>query len=163
MSTETDGHESPNGEPKRLITDFAQLNTADPAEQGTEIELEHPVTDDVLLGTDGKPMTWTLRGEDAPSVRKVEKKQQDKRNEKLNRGKGVSFDYDTNEANLTERLLAATIRFSDNFPPVDGKPCVYSPAMARALLTDGRFKWLEAQLTRALGDRKRFLTAGSTP
>jgi hypothetical protein len=143
--------------------DLSTLDVAEPAEQGTDVELENPFTGEPLLGADDRPVTWTLRGEDSPSVRKVIRKQQDRRNERITKGRGVDLDAKTLEAQATDRLLAATIRYSANFPPLDGEPIPYSESNARKLLTDPRFSWIPEQLNNALGDRKRFLLNHSTP
>jgi len=141
--------------------DLTQLDTQTPADHGAVVELENPFTNDPLADDDGKLVTWTLRGEDSPAVRKVVRRQQDKRNERIQKGRGADLDAATLEGQTVERLLAATITYSDNWA-LDGNPLPYTQENARKLLTDPRFSWLVEQLTRAMGDRRRFLPTGST-
>lgn len=138
--------------------DLAALNTADPAEQGTAVELENPFTLERLEDTTGVPITWTLRGEDAPSVRAVVGAQADRRNDNINKGRGASLDQRSLDSQQLERLVAATVTYSSNFPPLDGETMQpFSPQNARRILSDKRFRWLVEQLQRELGNRKRFL------
>ena len=141
--------------------DLTAFDTQDPAEAGTPVELEDPFTNEPLTGADGEVITWTLRGEDGETVRKVIKAQQTKRNDSINRGRGVQVDPDTVERQQLERLLAATVTYSGNMLMLDGQAMVpFTRELARTLLTDPRFRWLPEQLSRALGDRKRFLPKG---
>ena len=157
MSDDSTTDSNGNGTGPRRLIDFAALNTAGPAEQGTDIILDDPFTGGPIEGTDGQPLTWTLRGDDAKSVRAVTKKHQDKRNERISKGKGADLDADTLDTQRIERLIAATIRYSNNFPALDGHEMPYTPANALRMLKDERFSWLPEQLAQALGDRKRFL------
>lgn len=141
------------------MPDLASLDTLSPAEQGAVVELENPVTGEIIYGDDMKPWSITIRGEDSASVRQVVRKQHDKRSEKIRKGRDWGFDSETIESETIDKLVAATIGWSGLV--LDGKPFEYSVANARKLYGDERFPWIVEQVQKAMGDRKRFFKKAS--
>jgi hypothetical protein len=137
--------------------DLAKLDTLNPAEEGTVVELEHPVTKDPIIGDDGKPWTISVRGEDSATVRTTVKKLSDKRWERLRKGK--KYDSDQDDADLVEKLASATIGWHGLI--LDGEPYQFSRENAKKLYADPRFPWIVEQVQLAMVDRQRFFTNAS--
>ena len=134
--------------------DLSKLDTLAPAESGTVVELEHPVTGEPIPDT-----SITLRGEDSHAVRNVIRKQHDRRIEKMRKGKGAMSDSASLESEQVEKLVAATIDWKGI--ELDGEPLPFSAPNARKLYSDPRFPWLVEQVQTAMLDRERFFTNGS--
>jgi hypothetical protein len=143
------------------MLDLSTLDASTPAEEGSPVEIEHPVTGAPILNDDGKPWTIYVRGEDSPSVRDMLKRQHNKFTERL-RKRGQLGDADSAEQERVEKMQAATIRW-ENAPDLDSEPFPYSNANARKLYSDPRFPWVAEQVQSAMTDRKRFFSKGLKP
>ncbi len=141
--------------------DLSTLDTLNPAESGTSVEIENPFTGEPITDDSGKRWTISVRGEDSATVRAVVKKQQNKFTERL-RKRGQFGDADSVQQEQIERLEAATIGW-ENAPNLDGNPFGYSQENARKLYSDPRFSWVVEQVSQAMADRKRFFVKGSKP
>ena len=93
---------------------------------------------------DGVPVTITLLGSDSDEVMRIRRAQINKRLETMTRsGKAPTISIEEQEADSTERLVAATTDWS--FTELDGKPFGFSPDNARTLYTSKRFSFIRAQ------------------
>lgn len=143
------------------MLDLNDLNVAAAASRGTFVELEHPVTGEPLLDADGKPYGVEVLGDDSPEVRKIERKQADKRAEKLRRGNiDASLKQDALEQDRIERLIVATKSWY--LPPLGGEPLPFTPQNARRVYGSDDLAWIPEQLEKAMRDRARFFSTGST-
>lgn len=143
------------------MLDLKDLNVAAAASRGAFIELEHPVTGEPLLDADGKPYGIEGLGEDSPEVRKVERKQADRRAEKLRRGNiEASLKQEALEQDRIERLTAATRSWY--LPPLDGEVLPFNAQTARRVYGSDDLAWIADQFERGIRDRTRFFSTGST-
>lgn len=140
--------------------DLNDLDTMTPAEAGTVVELEHPITGEPLLDGEGNPWTITVRGEDSATVKAVIRKQQDRRSEKLRKGRGHVSDSESFDVERVEVLVAATIGWSGL--TLDGALLEFNAKNARRVYGDDRFAWLVEQVEAAARDRKRFFSKPSS-
>ena len=132
------------------------LDVQTPADAGTVVELEHPVTGAPILDVTGVPWSITVRGDDAVAVRAVDRKHQDRRAEKMRKGKDWGLDTETMDGERTERLVAATIAWHGLTLHGTVLPC--TPKNCAMVYGDKRFAWIGEQVTRAMVDRTRFFT-----
>jgi hypothetical protein len=139
--------------------DLNDLNVTAPADSGTVIELEHPVTGKPLVDDEGKPYYVDALGDDATEVRKIDRKHADRRAEKIRRGKDWA-DADTLETESIERLTAATRGWY--LPPMGGKTVEFNRITAREVYGNPGLSWIVEQVTRAMRDRKRFFATPSS-
>jgi hypothetical protein len=143
------------------MLDLKDLNVAAAASRGAFIELEHPVTGEPLLDAEGAPYGVDVLGEDSPEVRKVERKQADRRAEKLRRGNiEASLKQEALEIDRIERLTAATRGW--HLPPLDGEPLDFNAQTAKRVYGSEALAWIADQVERGMRDRARFFSTGST-
>ena len=139
--------------------DLKSLNILAPAESGTEVELEHPATREPLVDDKGTPWIIEVRGEDSETVRRVIKKQHDKRMDRARKGQKGGSDADLSESEQVQKLVAATIGWSGLV--MDGEPYPFNAQNAHRLYSDPGFYWIVEQVQQAMSDRARFFTNGS--
>lgn len=145
---------------KNKAVDLADLDVQTPADAGTVVELEHPATGDPILDEAGVPWTITVLGDDAGVVRALDRKHQDRRAEKMRKGKDWALDAASLDAERTDRLVAATIAWHGI--TLNGETLDCNAKNVAKIYGDKRFAWVGEQLTRAMVDRTRFFVISST-
>jgi hypothetical protein len=139
------------------MPDLSQLDTQAPAEEGIDVELEHPYTGEPIVNDDGTPWIIKVRGEDSATVVAVSKKQRNRISERI-RKRGQVSGAEEAEAAVIEKIVAATIGWKGLI--MDGKPYEFSPQAAHSLYSDPRFPWVADQVFAAMVDRRRFFSKG---
>ena len=131
--------------------DLSKFDTATLANNGAPVPLVSPLGD-VIIGNDGKPVTFYIYGQDS-------KKFRDTINEIRRRNVGKKAKVktpDEEDAEVIERLADLTAGWSNNFD-LDGEAFTYSRENAIKLYSDSRFQWLYEQINRAVMNRANFL------
>lgn len=131
--------------------DLSKFDTATLANNGAPVPLVSPLGD-VIIGTDEKPVTFYIYGQDS-------KKFRDAINEIRRRNVGKKAKVktpDEEDAEAIERLADLTAGWSNNFD-LDGHAFEYSRENAIKLYSDPRFQWLYEQINRAVMNRANFL------
>lgn len=131
--------------------DLSKFDTATLANNGAPVPLVSPLGD-VIIGTDEKPVTFYIYGQDS-------KKFRDAINEIRRRNVGKKAKVktpDEEDAEAIERLADLTAGWSNNFD-LDGHAFKYSRENAIKLYSDSRFQWLYEQINRAVMNRANFL------
>jgi hypothetical protein len=130
--------------------DLVALDTKKVADAGIEVQLMHPQTHASL------PIWITVLGTDSDQYQALAQKQQQRRSDKMVRGRTWRLPPadEVEEDNLD--LLAAVTKNWRTDCDLDGKPFPeFSTAAARALYK--RFRWMREQVEQAIGDRSNFL------
>jgi len=122
------------------------------AKDSVELELKHPVTDEVLADKEGNTVKAVLWGTSSKAYRTAINALQ---NRQLKRGKKQARPEELREDGVA-LLTACTQRF-DNMS-IDGKPLDNEDAIT-ALYRDDRFLWVKTQVDEALGDISLFIKA----
>lgn len=133
--------------------DLATLDMA-AADTGAVMTVRHPISDAVLEGTDGQPITITLAGSDSERFRKVQRASANRRlkTQSSRRGQITSEEI---EADALETLAACTIAWHGLV--VDGEALECNAVNARKAYK--RLPWLREQVDAFVGDRANFLKA----
>lgn len=142
------------------MLDLADLNLVTAASRPTRTELEHPATGKPLLDEQGDPYYIEHLGDDAPEVRKIDRRQNDRRSERIRKNKDAGLDTETLEQEAAERLAAATVSWY--LPPLKGETLPFTHKNAMRVYTDDAFAWIPEQMGRSMKDRKRFFDEAST-
>ncbi len=142
------------------MLDLSSLDVVSAAELAARVELEHPASGVTLRDATGNPYYVDTLGEDAASVRKVERKQSDRRAERIRRGKDWGTDQDTLEEEALERLSVSTVGWY--LPPLNGENVPFTKENLRLIFGDPKFSWIVEQTAKAMKDRKRFFSRPST-
>jgi hypothetical protein len=130
--------------------DLDALDTKKGAEAGFEVQIMHPQTNAAL------PIWITVLGTDSDQYQTLMQKQQQRRADKMVRGRRLQLPAsdEVEEDNLD--LLAAVTKNWRTDCDLDGKPFPeFSSAAARSLYK--RFRWMREQVESAIGDRANFL------
>jgi len=128
--------------------DFADLNfTNTPAQK---MELTHPTTEEVLLGSDGNPIWIELYGSDSDVFRKSIREYG---NRKLKKGTKKQT-MEELEQTSSVLLARATKGWSNNFE-VDGEKIKCSEKAAKELYAD--YSWIREQVDLFINERSNFL------
>jgi hypothetical protein len=127
------------------MIDFATLDIAARADEGSELLVRHPVTDEEL------GFSLLLAGRDSAAFRRgleaVTKKYQGKRSNKLSQ-----TDMQERRAELLARV---TLGFPKGNPVLDGQELPFSRENAEKLYK--RFPWLAEQADEHQSDRANYL------
>ena len=146
---------------KKLKTglDLASLDTKQASEQGAEIELRHPVTNDKLgifisiLGQDSKAFTELKRKRHDTMLRKFQAAKR--------RGKDTELPgYDESKEQDIETLVVCTTGWRDNDKPtitIGGEELPFTTANATIVYRD--FQWIFDQINEAITDYANFMKA----
>lgn len=127
--------------------DLKDLDLGVKAEQGATMEVRHPITDEILMGADGNPLTIHLLGADGPTFKKAVF---DIQQAASTRKKLTPSEQERNNVNA---LARATVGWSDNWL-WDETPFHYSPENCRKLYTER--PWVRVQVDEFIADRARF-------
>ena len=128
------------------------LNALIPADDTLVVEIKNPITGDVLLKDDGKPMTITIYGQHSAAYKTVLHEQADKRIQKMSKQKKQTISSADVEAATLDLLSKTTKDWSIQ---LDGKAPKFSEAAARDLYI--KLPWLRVQLIEAQEDLTGFL------
>jgi len=130
---------------------LSEINLSEKSGAGSVMELEHPVTGEKLM-EGKKPMTITLAGTDSKAYRRKQREMQNRRLNKLSKGRKVNFG--TTDDDDCELLAACTLSW-DNLSDDNGK-IEYSNDAAVALYL--KHAWIREQVDEFIGDRANFFT-----
>lgn len=129
------------------ITDLADLDLSQRAEQGAELEILNPLTYETLVGSDEKPLVIRLLGADSPTFKRaVQEIQQSAQNKRR-------VPPAEQERNTVNALARATVGWSDNWV-WDGQPFPYTAENCRKLYAER--PWLRTQVDEFIADRSAF-------
>jgi hypothetical protein len=128
------------------------LQSLIPTDDTIVVELKHPVTEDLLLKDDGKPMTITVYAPHSTIYKSAIHEQTNKRIQKAAKGKKITLTAEDIE-NATLELLAKTTK--DWSIQLNGKSPKYSVGEAMELYA--KLPWLKQQVLDAQEDFSAFL------
>lgn len=129
--------------------DLNSINVTQSAELGAEMELEHPVTGEVIADDAGKPISFSLMGMDSVAYRNKQREIQSRRMTKMMKGKGSPILSDTDACEL---LADCTKGWSGVV--LDGKPVKFSAKAAFDLYM--AHHWIREQVDTFIADRANF-------
>lgn len=132
--------------------DLSKFDTATLANNGAPVPLVSPLGD-VVIGADGKPVTFFIYGQDSKKFRDAIN---EIRRRNLSNKKAKVKTPDEEDSEAIERLADLTAGWSNNFD-LDGQQFGYSRENAIKLYSDSRFQWLYEQINRAVMNRANFL------
>lgn len=121
-------------------------------EVSATLALRHPVTNEPLLGDDGKPVTIDIWGPDSQTFKLAMRRLS---NVLLNRKEGDDSDLDKQEI---EALASVTKGWSDNFSVAKEK-LQPSPSNAKKLYK--RASWIQEQVRKFAQERENFIKASA--
>ena len=130
--------------PPRAMFDLAKLDLLSPSEGGKAFVLAHTydrlgfAIGPAYTGSDGKPVTITLMGQNSAVGRDTLKRIRDERAAMDSNGQRVS--EEATERHNTEYLCALTKGWT--IERLDGADFPVTPANREKLWTDPRFRWL---------------------
>lgn len=128
--------------------DLSKLNTA-AADQGVEMVLRHPATDDALQTEGGQPISITLAGGDSERARKARNAAHNRRLQRMNK----KLTAESLEAEGLDVLVACTLGWQNIH--FEGEDLAFSPDNARKLYK--AVPWIREQVDAFIVDRANFL------
>lgn len=131
--------------------DLSTLDTTPAAEQGVDMKLRHPDTEEPIK-SDGQFVTFRVLGQDSKVFRKIDREQTNKRFKRMGRNK-AELDAEELEIERLERVLACVIGWENVY--LDNMPLPFSQENAHHLFV--RFPWIVEQINRFITDRANFL------
>lgn len=135
--------------------DLDQLNTSDLANRGVVMEVRHPITGEVAVDSNKKPVTLTLCGEDSDVYRRSQREAADRRIQARQSGRRMAMTAEELENESLQTLIDCTRGWSGL--GVAGVELEFSAE--NALLLYRKFPWLREQAEAFIQDRSRFLKA----
>ena len=126
-----------------------KFDLAAKAEAGAVMEVKDPVSDEPLINDAGVPLTITLRGKDAPEVRKAAREYASQKLNKLAKAKKLEI----REEDGIAELVAATVTWTGF--TADGQEIPCTPQNARQLYTSEL--WIREQADAFMENREVFL------
>lgn len=132
--------------------DLSKINLEKMAEQGADMELMHPVDNEVMLQDNKSPITIKLVGTDSKAYRNKNRDFQRKRIAKMTKSRTKTIDYTVSDEDACELLAECTIGWSGIV--VEGKPLEFSKENAEILYM--QFNWIREQVDAFIGDRANF-------
>ena len=129
--------------------DLSTINVTQSAELGAEMELEHPVTGEVIKDDSSKPVTFTLMGMDSAAYRNKQRDIQSRRMSKMMKGKGSPM---LSDVDACELLADCTKSWSGVV--LEGKPVKFSTKAAFDLYMEHH--WIREQVDTFIADRANF-------
>lgn len=136
--------------------DFNTLDTVGAADIPTEMTLRHPSTDMKLTYEDGDkelPVTISLLGLESSAARKLRRRFQARRLERLDKGKKMRLTPEQ----LDEERLDMYVALTQSWKGIDwkGEPLPCTPANVRMLYTER--DWIQDQIAEYTGDLANYL------
>lgn len=135
------------------MSDLSAFNPTPESAAGVAMPVESPVDGEPLTQADGKPVTITLVGQDAPECLKVVRKQQARRiNTATTAGRLKLTPEEVNDEQV--ELLAACTK---GWAGIENKGEVvpFSPQAAADIYAE--YRWLREQASRFINNRANFL------
>jgi hypothetical protein len=130
--------------------DLSKLNTAKSSEEGSVLEVLHPI-ENTKLG-----IRIRLAGQDSEVYRKVTNKIANKRVKQLSPGRpSMTFTVEEQESNAVIILVACTLGWEGIV--MNGQEYPFNPDNAKTLYSDPGFSWLREQVDKFIADRANFL------
>jgi len=136
--------------------DLGTIDLEKRSDAGAELELEHPVTGDVLMqeGDDEKSIVINLAGIDSVAYRNKQRELQSKRIAKAARSRSRKGDFSVSDEDSCELLAACTMGWDGIV--VDGEVVKFSVKAAYTLYMER--PWIREQVDAFIGDRANFFT-----
>ena len=119
------------------------------------MSVRHPATGVALTGTDGKPVTISLRGFRSAVARDLLKQMADESAAMESQGRKLTPEL--LKARNAKYLTALTVGWSDNFT-MGGEVLAFSPGAAEKLWADDRLIAIREQALRFVADDGSFIT-----
>jgi hypothetical protein len=135
--------------------DILSLDVVTPADEGRPMSVRHPATGVALTGTDGKPVTISLRGFRSAVARDLLKQMADESAAMESQGRKLTPEL--LKARNAKYLTALTVGWSDNFT-MGGEALAFSPGAAEKLWGDDRLIAIREQALRFVADDGSFIT-----
>lgn len=135
--------------------DLAKINLEKFSEQGVDMELEHPVSGDILMQekpNEKKPITIKVLGIDSKAYRNKQLEFQRKRIAKMTRNR-KNNDIVMSDEDACELLAECTVGWEGIVE--NGKPIEFSKEAAASLYMN--YRWIREQVDQSIGDRANFL------
>ena len=129
--------------------DLAKLDLEAAASSGIKVKLTHPVTQEVLEDSKGKPLVIVILGRDSKQWQREAKKQSSQQSKKY---KG-SIPTDQVEKSLRKIMAACTIEFPNNNIEFEGKKVKCEPEAVLELYNAR--PWIAEQMAQAAADRSQ--------
>lgn len=133
------------------MIDLNDFDLSESAEKGAEMELEHPVSGEVIRDDDGNPVVFSVMGMDSSAYRNKQREIQNRRMAKMMKGKNNNPML--SDADACELLAACTKGWSDNLE-LNGEVLKFSEKAALKLYMD--YHWIREQVDSFIGDRENF-------
>ncbi len=130
-----------------MTIDIADLDIRAAADEGTEVELLHPITREKL------GIVFHILGSDSFAYRDKRTELARRRVQKYDNGRGPNINVDEIEDNACELLAACTTGWS-SFPE-NGKEITFSEKEAYRIYR--QYPWIKEQIDAAVSDRAIFL------
>lgn len=130
--------------------DLSKINLTESAESGADLELEHPVTGEVLKDEDGKTVSIKLMGIDSAAYRNKQREIQNRRMTRMMKGKGANTMLSDEDAC---ELLASCTKGWSGFEQ-DGEVVKFSHKAAVDLYME--HMWIREQVDAFIADRANF-------
>lgn len=138
--------------------DLSNLDTRPLSEQGSNMHVRHPVTDEPLFDDEtGEPITICLLGDDSAELRSLLHQRQTRRIERAARTGNMTVTGEQVDADALEILCLATKSWQHI---VLGQRLECNPHNARRLYTE--IPWIREQAERHKSNRKNYLGNSST-
>lgn len=134
--------------------DILSLDVLTPAEEGRPMTVRHPATAAVVLGSDGKPVTITLRGIRSAIARETLRRFNDEAAAQEAAGRKPSLD-DARERNI-QYLTALTVTWSDNWQ-YNGESFPFTAGNAKTFWSDDRMISIREQALRFVSEDGNFI------
>jgi len=129
------------------------LNNIGKPKDTTDVELNHPITGEVLCNDDGSTMTITVYGPHSSTYKSIMHTQQNKRLMKAQRTGGkLNLTSEELEASSMELLVKCVSGWNIT---MDKKPEEFSQDKVRQVFTD--LPWVRDQVDYVFGDTRSFL------
>lgn len=137
------------------------LNTANSADAGVDIELFHPGTGESL------GIVVTMLGSDSQAYIDAERKIAKRNRERAKRTRDFSagMDYDQINANITEKMTACFVSWREGKKPTitlqEGVELEGTKENFKKVISDRGFFWLRQQIQTGMDDIASFLSQGA--
>jgi hypothetical protein len=133
--------------------DLTDLDALTFSEAAQRMIVQHPATGDDLKDSDGNEVALLIRGDNDPSMKRLDLKIQNQRLKKASKRGRVDLDAAQIEAERFDRAVASVAGWENIF---DGKkPLECNPANVKAMLQ--KFPWMEDQIHEFRSNEGNFL------
>lgn len=128
--------------------DFAEIDLEGWADQGAEMHVFHPVTDEPLFDKNGKPVTIWVKGLESPEAKSIAK------------AAAAAF-QDGNQKKIEKEGMELLIKITSRWSGIgwEGKELECTPKNIRFFYE--KREWVGLQVLAFAKDRRNFFTEGS--